>query len=275
MKKLKYILILLILLNCKSEKEEAFYEYNGQLVRVKLDNFETKTDSTFTGYGGELYSNGNLKSMSFYKNGEPIDTLFYYYENGIIKKKGLVKNGAENGWWIYFRKNGMVKEKIEWKPMGNDIIHKNQSLVFDNNEKIRMEPSTYFELEIPDTINIGKNLGFVKNYVSDFNNVYKRYLSVIIENKYADNNVKNDTFTNRTLKPYFGIFGHKLGKQIVKGQIEEKIIQTDDINKDSISWKIINHYKYFEKEVFVSDNEKVSEKSKKIINDYNKTKENN
>ncbi|WP_394344919.1 toxin-antitoxin system YwqK family antitoxin, partial [Seonamhaeicola algicola] len=273
MRKLTYILILLLLFNCNSEKKEIFQEYNGQLVKVEFD--DSKTDSTFSGYGGEHYPNGNLKSLSLFKNGEPIDTLFYYYENGMIKEKGLVKNGLQDGWWTYFRENGTLKEKIEWKPKGNDTIYKNQSLVFDNNGKLKMEPSTYFELEIPDTIVLGKNIAFVKNYVSNFKNVDERFLSVIIENKYADNTIKKDTFSDGTLKPFFGIFGLKTGKQIVKGQIEEKILQKEKINKDSSSLTIIDHYKYFEKEVFVSDNEEISEKSKKIIKDYFKSKENN
>jgi hypothetical protein len=242
---------------------------------VKVEFIDSKADSQFNGFGGETYENGKLKYISLFKNGEPIDTLFYYYENGKIKEKGLVKNGLQNGWWTYFRENGILKEKIEWKPKGNDTIYKNQSLVFDNNGKLKLESSSYFDLEIPDTIVIGKNIAFVKNYVSDFNNADERYLSVIIENRYSDNTIKKDTFSDGTLKPFFGIFGYKTGKQIVKGKIEEKILKTEQINKDSSSLTITDHYKYFEKEVFVSDSKEISEKSKKIINDYFKSKENN
>ena len=242
---------------------------------VKLEFVDSKTDSTFTGYGGDHYPNGNLKSLSYFKNGEPIDTLFYYYENGKVKEKGLIKNGVENGWWSYYREDGTLKEKIEWIPKSYDTIYKNQKLYFNQNGELKLNPSTYFKIEIPDTIQLGKNIAFVKNYVSKFNDVDERFLSVIIENQYSETNIKKDTFSDGSLNPYFGVYGYKLGKQVVNGQIEEKILIKKEINKDSSSLTIIDDYKYFEKEVFVIDNAEISEKNKKIIKDYFESKKNN
>ena len=96
MKKLLYILLTLVFLNCKSEKKDIYREYNGEMIKMELNT--TKTDSTFTGSGGEHYPSGNIKSLSYFENGKHADTLFYYFDNGNVKEKGLVRNNMEYGW---------------------------------------------------------------------------------------------------------------------------------------------------------------------------------
>jgi hypothetical protein len=273
MKKLPQLLILLFLLNCKSEKKPDLHNYGGQMIRIDFD--ASKTSPNNEGYGAEIYPSGKIKSLSYYKNGKPVDTLYLYYENGIIKEKGLIKNGLRNGWWTYYRENGSMSEKIDWINIGSDTIYKNQNIVFDLNGQIQMESSSFFELALPDSLILGKNIGFIKNYVSGIKNADKRYLSVIIKNTYEDALVKSDTFSDGSLHPYFGINGFQTGKQLVQGKIEEKILKTDRINEDSTSLIIMDNYKYFEKEFIVTDKEKISTLSEKIIQDYFDSKKNN
>lgn len=178
MKKLTYILLTLVFINCKSEKKDIFQEYNGEMVKVEF--IDSKADSLFTGFGGETYENGKLKSLSYVKNGMPADTLFYYYENGKTKKKGLVENGFQKGWWIYYREDGSLKEKSEWLTL-RDSLYKNQSIDFDQNGEIKYKNSSFFNLKIPDTIQTGKNIASF-DYNSNIE-VYKKLMYVVIKNK--------------------------------------------------------------------------------------------
>jgi len=275
MKKLTYILLTLVFINCKSEKKDVFQEYNGKMVKVEF--IDSKADSLFTGFGGETYENGKLKSLSYLKNGVPVDTLFYYYENGKIKEKGLVKNNMVSGWWCYNNKNGKLTKKIEWFHL-RDSTYKNQEIHFDSNGEIKIPASTFFELQIPDTIQIGKNMARINNYVSNANDIDTRYLSVIIENNYPDSGKKTDTFptlTDDSNDIYFGVYGDKIGMKIIEGKIEEKTLKTDTINSDSFSLTIADRYRYFKKEVYVSDNGKKSELSKKLRAEFKETTQNN
>jgi len=178
MKKLIYILLTLVFLSCKTEKKDVYLEYNGEIVKVKFGN--SKGDSTYTGFGGDNYPSGNIKSMSYFKNGKQTDTLYYYYENGKVKEKGLVKNKLSFGWWSYYDNNGKLTKKSEWIIL-KDSSYKNQSLYFDKNEDTIIGPSTFFEIEISDTLKLGKNAGRIKNYVTNYNNRASNLLSVILE----------------------------------------------------------------------------------------------
>ena len=275
MKKLLYILLTFAFLNCKLEKKDVYREYNGEMIKVEF--VETKTDSTFTGLGGEHYPNGNIKSLAYFKNGKHADSLFYYYENGNVKEKGFVKNNMEFGWWSYNHENGKLNKKIEWFHL-RDSMYKNQEIHFDVNGEIKIASSAFFDLQIPDTIQIGKNMARIKNYISNDNNIDTRYLSVIIENNYPNTGIKTDTFpalTDDSKNIFFGIFGEKLGMQLVEGKIEEKTLKTDTINADSLSLTISDRYRYFRKEVYVSDNEIKSKLSKRLRAEYDKIVKNN
>lgn len=233
---------------------------------IEVEFINSNNDSVFTGYSGETYPNGKIKSLAYKRNGEVIDTLFYYHKNGKVESKGLIKDRLKNGWWLYFRKDGTLKAKTEYVPKGDDVIYENQVLIFDKQGNLNAEESSYFEILIPDTIRMGKNIARVKNYVSDYDDddVDDLLISVIIENKYSENEIKKDTFSDGTLKPFFGIIGFKKGKQIVKGIIEEKTLKTKEIKKDSSILMILNHYKRFEKEVYVTDSKESSELSKRL-----------
>ena len=218
------------------------------MIKVVFD--DSKTDSTFTGYGGEYYPNGNLKSLSYVKNGVPTGSLFYYYENGKVKEKGMVENDFQLGWWSYYREDGSLKEKSEWIVL-TDSSYKNQSIYFDPNGQIKENNSSYFTLKIPDTINLGKNLASFE-YHSNFN-VYDKLMYVVVENQYSENEIKLDTFGIENDDYWFGIYGYKKGKQKVKGQIVEELYEIKNITNDSAIGTVSNHKKYFEKEVYVAD----------------------
>ncbi|HMC01612.1 MAG TPA: hypothetical protein VKN14_11310 [Flavobacteriaceae bacterium] len=272
MKKLTYILISILLLNCKSEKKEVFQEYNGQLVKVEFD--DSKTDSTFTGYGGEHYPNGNLKSLSYIKNGIPADTVFFYYENGKVKEKGLVENSLPIGWWTYFNDKGILTEKSEWLIL-RDSSYKNQSYYFDKTGNIKNEPSSYFELDIPDTLRIGKNLARIKNYETNNYGNEGNLITIIMDNQYSESEIKKDTFSDGTLKPFFGIYAYKTGKLKIKGKIQEQILNKEKEDDSLFTLTLSDHYKYFEKEIYVWDKDKYSESGLRIGNEMKAEYKNN
>lgn len=234
--------------NCKTEKEDIFHEYNGKMVKVEFINI--KSDTLFTGFGGETYENGKLKSLSYFKNGMPVDTVFFYYNNGQIKEKGLLKNKLKIGWWTNYSDKGLLKEKSEWLIL-KDSSYKNQSIYFDQNGKINYQNSSFFKLKIPDTIHVGKNLASF-DYNSNIN-AYKKLMYVVVENQYSENEIKLDTFGIHNDEYQMGIFGFKKGIQNVKGQIVEELYEIKNIGNDSSVARMSNHKKYFEKEVYVLD----------------------
>lgn len=263
MKKLSYILLTLVCLNCKTEKKDVYQEFD-----------DSKTDSTFTGYGGEYYPNGNLKSMAYFKNGEVADTLFYYHENGLVKEKGLVKNKFPFGWWSYYDNNGKLTEKSEWLIL-RDSSYKNQSFYFDKKGEIKTEPSTYFELDIPDTLRVGKNLARIKKYVTNNYGNERNLISVIMDNQYSESKIQKDTFSDGTLKPFFGIYAYKTGKFKIQGKIKEQILNLKKEDDSLNNFTLSEHYKYFEKDVYVWDKNKNSEKAKRIEMEMDEEYENN
>ena len=250
-----YILLSLFIISCNEKADDKTYIYNGQSVKIQRIK---STDSLFSGYGGESYESGALKSLTKFENGKIIDTLIRFYENGNIKEKGMVVNNMEYGWWTYNNENGKVNKKIEWFGI-NDSIYPNQEIFYDDYGNIKIDPSNYFELQIPDTLQIGKNIARIDNYVSGDNDIDTRYLFVLIENTYSDLGKKIDTFTYGSQNPFFGINAEKTGKKIVEGRIKEQTLKTDTIEGDSLSLVIKEHYKYFKKEVYVSDSGKRSE----------------
>jgi len=268
MKKHLCTILILIFISCKSDKKVYYHKYNGVMVQVVFD--DSQTDSTFTGYGGECYPNGKLKTLTYVKNGIPADTVFFYYENGTVKQKGLVKNTLPFGWWSYYDKSGKLTEKSEWLIL-KDSSYKNQSYYFDKKGNIKNQSSTYFELDIPDTLRIGKNLARVKTYVTNNIGNEGNLVTVIMDNQYSKSKIQKDTFSDGTLNPFFGIYAHKSGKLKIKGKILENILSIKKKEGDSLhTFTISDHYKYFEKDVYVWDKNKYSETGLRIINQMNK-----
>jgi hypothetical protein len=245
-KSLLLILIILFILSCDNKKYHTEYYPNGNL-KLKV---EINKDSIQNGTYEEFFESGKLKSKTNYENGKISDSLFNFYDNGKIKEKGIIKQNFQNGWWKYYDSDGNLKEKTEWIIL-RDSLYKNQSIYFDKNGKIKYENSSFFNLKIPDTIQLGKNLaGF--DYNSNIK-VYKKLMYVVIENKYSEKVTKLDTFAVNDNDYRFGIYGYKKGTQNIKGQIVEELYEIKNIGNDSAIGTISNHIKYFEKEVYVKD----------------------
>lgn len=245
-KNLLLILLISTFISCNNEKYITEYYPNGNIkLKVQIDE-----DSIQNGTYEEFYESGELKSKTNYNNGQISDSLFNFYTNGKIKEKGIVKENFQNGWWFYYRDDGSLKEKSEWLTL-RDSLYKNQSIYFDQNGEIKYESSSFFNLKIPDTIQVGKNIASF-DYNSNID-VYKKLMYVVIENKYSESETKLDTFGIENDDYRFGIFGYKKGKQNVKGQIVEELYEIKNIGNDSAIGTVSNHKKYFEKEVYVSD----------------------
>ena len=179
------------------------------------------------------------------------DTLFIHDQNGSIKSKGQLDNKSKKNWWYYYDASGHLRSKIEYKII-NDICYENQGIYYRNNNSIDSDLSSFFTIEIADTLNLGKNLGQIKRYNTNFKGD-DNLLSVIVKNRYSVNEVKNDTFSDGTLTPSFGIFALKKGKQKVNIILLEEVLIEVRIKKDSSVIRILKHKKYFEKEVYVKD----------------------
>ena len=180
------------------------------------------------------------------------DSVYEYYPNGNLKSKGkLSLSKHKMGWWFYYDSLGNIDNKIEHKYI-DDKLYQNQIISYREDGSIDYNNSSFFEIEIKDTLEVGKNIGKIKSYYSDFSGD-DHLLSVIVNNKYNNGIVKKDTFSDGTLKPRFGIFAPKKGKQKVSLIILEEVLNEVKASKDSSVLNILKHKKYFEKEVYVRD----------------------
>jgi hypothetical protein len=182
------------------------------------------------------------------------DTFYKYYNNGMIKEKGkLVNNNYQEGWWIYNDSLGnLIKKEEYW--IRNDSVLLNQFIYFNNN-RIDEHKSEYFNIKIPDTIYLGRNVVQL-NYKSRFKDANQRVLDVAINNQFSDSLVKKEFFgdNNNIDNPKFGIFAHKTGEKIIKGNIIEIATYRTKIgDSDSINLEVLKNKKYFSKEVYVKD----------------------
>jgi hypothetical protein len=247
MKNILIFLLAIIFLSCNNKKfYKDFYENGNVKLKIEIDENEIKNGKFF-----EYYNDGELKAIGKYINGNVEDSAFIYYENGKLREKGFFKNGYKNGWFFIYRENGKIMKKEEFIKINNKYL-KNQYIFFDENGTINYSKSSFFELNIPDTIKLGKNKLTLKYHDNSTKADYN-FLNVIIKNKYSENETKNDTFTDGTRNPFFGVFAYKKGEMIINGIIEEKILEQKNIGRDSASLTITDKYKFFNKKVYVTD----------------------
>lgn len=243
----KIIILAFLVLSCKRNNSSEFFYPKGELkIKTSLND-----KGQLHGSYEEFYKTGQLKLKTSYENGMLHDTVFHYHKNGKIKEKGVNKNGDKIGWWTSYDTLGLIIRRREYLVVG-DSLYKNQDIHYNKNGTVKNENSTYFEIEIQDTINHGKNLGKLNLYKSNFSGD-EHLISVVIENQYSEQLKKKDTFGDNSMTPLFGIYGFKEGDQTVKGTIIETILNSTSIGKDSSSLRIRKHKKYFEKEVYVKD----------------------
>ena len=244
---MKKILVLFVFINLSCSKDRFYKEYysNGNLaLKIALDDNGVKN-----GPFEEYYESGELRATGQYFNGQVEDSVFGYYQNGKIREKGFFKNGHRQNWQeIYNGKNKLLRREEYYEL--RDSVYLNQVIIYKANGKIDYTKSSFFKLNIPDTIKLGKNKLTLNYYDNTTKNDYN-FLNVIIENQYSEREIKNDTFTDGTRNPFFGVYAYKEGKLLIKGKIEKKILKERLIGKDSAELEITDLYKYFEKEVYV------------------------
>ncbi len=243
-----FFLIAIIFISCRDDKIIKNYYSNGVLkLEVQVDE-----NGIQNGYYKEYYNTGELFKKMKYFQGNIVDTVFFYHKNGRVKEKGILKdNKIKVNWWLSYERSGKLKSKIQYKVI-NDSILSNQVFYYQTNGSIDKESSSFFSIQLPDTIKLGKNIGQFY-YNSSHNKATSRILDVIIENKYSDLETKLDTFGDTPNKTWFGVYAHKTGVKNIKGQILETLFYKTKVGIDSFNLKIETHKKYFEKKVFVKD----------------------
>lgn len=248
---MKKILIAVIIISgfssCKEDNFKVEYYPDGNL-KSKIEINDKKNPH---GIFEEFYNNGILKTKTHYKNGIISDTLYNYYENGKIKEKGLVAGKQMLGWWNYYNNSGKLIKKAEYFIRDGESLL-NQEISFDNQGNIDYSLSSFFKLDVKDTLYKGKNIGKLKYYTNS-KDYELRYVYVIIENEYSDRQIKNDTFTDDIDKLWFGINANKKGVLKIKGIIQEELLFKKKIDMDSTELIIKKNNKYFEKEVYVKE----------------------
>jgi hypothetical protein len=174
------------------------------------------------------------------------DTIINYHPNGKIKEKGIADGKNRTGWWTYYDVDGKLLKKSEFVIRDNQSFL-NQDIIYTNEGKINYDLSSFFTIELNDTIKVGKTVGKLKYYGKP-KGYSSRFIYIVIDNEYAGNIIKKDTFTDDADKLWFGINAYKKGKLKIKGMIEEEL---SFVRAESSDMKIERKYKYFEKDLFV------------------------
>lgn len=240
-----YLSLFFLVIGCSKKQKNTYYDSGEIKSKVYLNN-----ENIPHGEYEEYYISGNLKTKTNYKNGKIVDTVYHFHKNGNIKEKGFLSNGKKTKWWETYDISGDFIGFEEYIILTDSTTsYKNQTKRMKNG-KIDYAKSSFFEISIPDTLKLGKNMGSI-DYYSNLGSNQKKYLSVVIENQYSNLEIKKDTFAEYPNSSRFGIYNHKAGPKIIKGEIIEKLINTVEINKDSSELTITEYRKYFKKEVFV------------------------
>ena len=200
------------------------------------------------------YNNGKIAQEKKYLGNND----FYvknYYKSGEINSEGRIKNNKTIGWWKMYE-NNKTKYRFNFIIISGKV-YLNQKIKYDSNEKILENESNYFNLDIPDTLKVGKTKinVFYKPLFSKKSDVFICVGYKIDENFDNIKNVRIDTFyTPNSKNAWFGLKYESPGKKIVRGFIYERNVTIKDnlgINKDSAMAVINDRTSYFEKEIYV------------------------
>ncbi|MGS0528300.1 hypothetical protein ACU8V7_26940 [Zobellia nedashkovskayae] len=143
----------------------------------------------------EYYKSGKAKIRATYTNGKILDTVIHFYKNGNIKEKGLLKGGKKNKWWKRYDSLGNFKTTEEYVIIDEGKnSYKNQIKTIENGV-VNIQKSSFFELKVPDTLFLGKNVGKI-DYHSNLR-ADEKYILVILENRYSDTEVRKGYFFRR------------------------------------------------------------------------------
>lgn len=247
--KLFYLLTLffILLFDCNTDKFNYQYYESGNM----KSSTQLNDNGIPSGEYKEYFESGELMLKTIYENGRLSDSMYFFYKNQTLKEKGMLNNGLRIGWWKSYDSLGNLINLNEYILINNDKdSYKNQIKYFKGN-KIDYEKSSFFDVEIEDTLFLGKNKGKLVNF-SQYN-ADTKYLYVVIENQYSESEIRKDTFAEKSDGSRFGVFAHKIGPMKIKGEIIETLLDTKNSNTDSSELVIFEYKKFFEKEVYVKD----------------------
>jgi len=176
------------------------------------------------------------------------------------KEKSVSKNNSDSlkendtiskdGWVYIYEPNGNLLKKEEYLVDENRIAL-NQWVYYYPDGSIDYDTSSFFLMELPDTLKLGKNKGFLKFY--DPSKAMIKHMYVAIENEYEDGNIKTEEFADEYQSTVFGVYAVRTGLMTVKGKVVQQLIDHRETQNDSAEMTITEHYKFFEKEVYVTD----------------------
>lgn len=249
MKTLKIILVVtLIMTSCANNDYSITYYSNGQIKeKVKLNKLG-HPEGLFEGF----YENGQKKIKGYFRNSHLNDTLRTYYQNGNLNEVGYFLKDYKSGWWHKYNKNGKLKAKKEYIIVNDTVSLLNQNIYYNSDEKIDTSKSVFFNVNLPDTLKKGVNIGSLDYYSRT--KASKSYLYVIIENE-KNKSIVQDTFADRSNYTEFAVVVKDLGKQTISGDIVEQLIFLEEMKNDSTVMRIENRFKRFTKSVYVKESE--------------------
>lgn len=246
--KIQLILIAIFFFSCNKRNEINEYYSNGELkMKSIFDESDIKRRKVIL-----YYKNGNLKADAQLLNNKKDDSLISYFENGTIREKAFYKNDFPVGWAETYYKNGRLKEKNEFI-IRNDSFYLNQKIAFKKSGVIDTLKSSFFEIMLPDTLKIGRNIGLLKKYIPSLKGSNNLEIKIFVENEYDDGEIKIDSFSGNISNPWFGIYSKKAGNQSIKIKILEQYFNITKDIKDTLEMVETRSEKHFTTNIVVTE----------------------
>jgi len=133
-------------------KQYFIYNKNGLLDGESREYYEEgniKSISSFknnvaNGLFISYYQNGNIKDKQNYKNGNGEGEGLFYYENGQLEEKYFMKNGKLDGEAINYFEDGKIRHKAIYKDgiILEEEVHENNEIqknIFKNEEIVQQD----------------------------------------------------------------------------------------------------------------------------------------
>ena len=139
--------------------------------------FTFNKDGLLDGESRQYYEEGEIKSISSFKNNIANGTFISYYQNGNMKEKHTYKNGDKEGEGIFYYENGKLEEKYfmkNGKLNGEATVYfedgkiRNKSIFKDG---VKLEEETYKDDEMRK--NIFKNGEIIQQDIYSKNRILK------------------------------------------------------------------------------------------------------
>ena len=166
--------------------------------------FTFNKDELLDGESRQYYEEGDIKSISPFKNNIPDGVFISYYQNGNIKEKHTYKNGNEEGEGLFYYENAKLEEKYFMKngkldgeatAYFEDGKIRNKSIFKDG---VKLEEETYKDDEIRK--NTFKNGEIVQQDIYSKNKILKAKKSLLENGKmkiisyYENGNKQEEVF---------------------------------------------------------------------------------